>query len=243
MKKRNIITSIALAGALCFSPLLNVSAAGPATFPGSGLKETQVEKVTYQFMKETQAGKYKLVDTAEMKSWVDKGEKMIVVDTMPAGSYNTSNGHIPGAINSETPMTEAEYKPEQKSDLTSQVEKLLPNKKVKKTTTNTTWSKVSKKTYSKLKKADRKMKKVRKGKKTVTYYYKKVVKKSTKTITVKDKSYKIVTYCGYIGCARSHVAAAYLVKQGYTNVYRYGGGIAAWLDEGYKVAKTEQPAQ
>ena len=87
------------------------------------------------------------------------------------------------------------------------------------------------------------MKKVRKGKKTVTYYYKKVVKKSTKTITVKDKSYKIVTYCGYIGCARSHVAAAYLVKQGYTNVYRYGGGIAAWLDEGYKVAKTEQPAQ
>lgn len=142
-------------------------------------------------------------------------------------------------------MKEAEYTPEQKADLTSQVEKLLPNKTISKTTSKTTWSKVSKKTYSKLKKAYRKTKKVKKGKKTVTYYYKKVVKKSTKKTTIKDKNYKIVVYCGHIGCARSHVAAAYLVKQGYTNVYRYGGGISAWVDAGYPAEKveTEQPAQ
>ena len=241
MKKRNIITSIALAGALCFSSLLPVSA---ATFDNSGIKETQVEKVTYQFMNETQAGKYKLVDTDTLHSWVSKKDKMIIVDTMPAAaSYDKQ--HVPGAINSVAPMKEAEYTPEQKADLTSQVEKLLQNKTISKTTSKTTWSKVSKKTYSKLKKADRKIKKVKKGKKTVTYYYKKVVKKTTKKTTVKDKSYKIVVYCGHIGCARSHVAAAYLVKQGYTNVYRYGGGISAWVDAGYSIEKveTEQPAQ
>ena len=58
----------------------------------------------------------------------------------------------------------------------------------------------------------------------------------------KDKNTKIVVYCGHIGCARSHVAAAYLVKQGYTNVYRYGGGISAWVDAGNAVDKVETPA-
>lgn len=238
MKKRNIITSLVVAGALCASSLLNVSA---ATWPGIGLKETDVEKVTYQFMDETQAGKYKLVNTDTMKSWVDKKEKMIVVDTMPASSYSGSNGHIAGAINSVAPMKEAEYTAEQKADLIKQVNELLPNKTVTKKVSKTSWVKVSKKTYLKAKKADRKIKKVKKGKKTVTTYYKKKVTTSTQKTTVKDKNYKIVVYCGHIGCARSHVAGAYLVKQGYTNVYRYGGGITAWLDAGYEVEGKEAP--
>lgn len=40
----------------------------------------------------------------------------------------------------------------------------------------------------------------------------------------------------------SSVFAAYLVKQGYTNVHRYGGGISAWVDAGYDVEKVETPA-
>ena len=108
-----------------------------------------------------------------------------------------------------------------------QVKPLLSKKTVKKTT----WTKVSKKTYKKLKKSNRKTKKSKKK----VYYYKKVVKKSVVT----DKNTKIVVYCGHIGCARSHFAAAYLVKQGYTNVYRYGGGISAWVDAGYSVEKVE----
>lgn len=224
MKKRNLITSLVVAGALCFTSLLNVSA---ATFPGKDIKETDLEKVTYQFMDETNAGKYKLVDTTTLKSWVDKGEKMVVIDTMPESSYSGANGHVPGAINSVAPMTTAEYTDAQKADLDSQLNKLVPKKTIKKTT----WSKVSKKVYSKLKKSERKIKKVKKGKKTITSYYKKVVK----TSKVTDKNYKIVTYCGHIGCARSHVAGAYLVKEGYKNVYRYGGGITAWADAGYPV--------
>lgn len=222
MKKRNVL---ALALALVMSVGMS-SSVFAATWSGSAPKENDVEKVTYNFMNETKAGKYKLVDTDTLKGWVDNKDKMIVVDTMPAAaSYNKQ--HVPGAINSVAPMTEKEYTADQKADLMKQVKPLLSKKTVKKTT----WTKVSKKTYKKLKKSNRKTKKIKKK----VYYYKKVVKKSV----VADKNTKIVVYCGHIGCARSHVAAAYLVKQGYTNVYRYGGGISAWVDAGYNVEKVE----
>lgn len=232
MKKRNVIASLVLAGALCFTSVAGVFA---ATFPGK-VAETDLEKATYKFYNETKAGKYKLVDTATLKGWVDKTDKMVIVDTMPAASYGPdgTNGHIPGAINAVAAADKEmkNYTAAEKKALIDQ----LPNK----TVTKTTWSKVSKKTYSKLKKSMRKTKKVKKGKKKVTYYYKKVVKKSV----VKDKSYKVVVYCGHIGCIRSHYGAAYLVSQGYTNVYRYGGGISAWTDAGYPVEgkKAAEPA-
>ena len=218
MKKRNVL---ALALALVMSVGMS-SSVFAATWSGNAPKENDVEKVTYHFMDEVKSGKYKLVDTKDLKNWVDKGDKMIIVDTMPAAaSYNKQ--HVPGAINSEAPMTEKEYTSAEKADLMKQVKPLLS----KKTVTKTTWTKVSMKTYKKLKKSKKKV-----------YYYKKVVKKSV----VEDKNTKIVVYCGHIGCARSHVAAAYLVKQGYTNVYRYGGGISAWMDAGNAVEKVETPA-
>ena len=225
MKKRNVL---ALALALVMSVGMS-SSVFAATWSGSAPKENDVEKVTYHFMDEVKSGKYKLVDTKDLKNWVDKGDKMIIVDTMPAAaSYNKQ--HVPGAINSVAPMTEKEYTSAEKANLMKQVKPLLSKKTVKKTT----WTKVSKKTYKKLKKSNRKTKKSKKK----VYYYKKVVKKSV----VEDKNTKIVVYCGHIGCARSHVAAAYLVKQGYTNVHRYGGGISAWVDAGYDVEKVETPA-
>ena len=221
MKKRNVL---ALALALVMSVGMS-SSVFAATWDKTPT-ENDVERVTYQFMNETKAGKYKLVDTATLKNWVGKKDKMIVVDTMPAAaSYHKQ--HVPGAINSVAPMTEKEYTSAEKADLMKQVKPLLSKKTVKKTT----WTKVSKKTYKKLKKSNRKTKKSKKK----VYYYKKVVKKSVVT----DKNTKIVVYCGHIGCARSHFAAAYLVKKGYTNVYRYGGGISAWVDAGYNVEKVE----
>lgn len=104
-----------------------------ATWSGSAPKENDVEKVTYNFMNETKSGKYKLVDTATLKNWVDKKDKMIVVDTMPAASsYNKQ--HVPGAINSVAPMHEEEYTSAEKADLMKQVKPLLSKKTVKKTT-------------------------------------------------------------------------------------------------------------
>lgn len=224
MKKRNVL---ALALALVMSVGMS-SSVFAATWSGNAPKENDVERVTYQFMKETKEGKYMLADTAEVKSWVDGHEKMIVVDTMPAAaSYNKQ--HVPGAINAEVGMKKEQVTSAQLTNLEKQVKPLLSKKTVKKTT----WTKVSKKTYKKLKKSNRKTKKSKKK----VYYYKKVVKKSV----VSDKNTKIVVYCGHIGCARSHFAAAYLVKQGYTNVYRYGGGISAWVDAGNAVEKVETP--
>lgn len=63
----------------------------------------------------------------------------------------------------------------------------------------------------------------------------KVVKKATKG----NKKKKVVIYCGFTKCQRSHQAAMYLKKKGYKNVYRYPGGISAWVDAGYPIEGTD----
>lgn len=52
-----------------------------------------------------------------------------------------------------------------------------------------------------------------------------------------DKTTPIVVYCGFTACGRSDVGAAMAVQEGYTNVYRYPGGIVAWKDAGYEAVK------
>ncbi len=54
-----------------------------------------------------------------------------------------------------------------------------------------------------------------------------------------DKDKPIVIYCGFVKCTRSHNGAAWAVKLGYKNVYRYSGGIFAWKGAKYPVEKTE----
>ena len=55
----------------------------------------------------------------------------------------------------------------------------------------------------------------------------------------RDKNRVIVIYCGFVKCTRSHNGAAWAVKLGYTNVYRYPGGIFAWKGAGYPVEKAK----
>jgi thiosulfate/3-mercaptopyruvate sulfurtransferase len=43
-----------------------------------------------------------------------------------------------------------------------------------------------------------------------------------------NKAKVIVVYCGFVKCTRSHNGAAWAVKLGYKNVFRYPGGIFAW---------------
>jgi rhodanese-related sulfurtransferase len=50
-----------------------------------------------------------------------------------------------------------------------------------------------------------------------------------------DKDLPVVIYCGFVKCTRSHNGAAWAVKLGYKNVYRYSGGIFAWKGAGYAV--------
>lgn len=48
-----------------------------------------------------------------------------------------------------------------------------------------------------------------------------------------DLNKKIVIYCGFTKCGRSHNAAMWAKEMGYTNLYRVPGGISAWMDAGY----------
>jgi thiosulfate/3-mercaptopyruvate sulfurtransferase len=52
-----------------------------------------------------------------------------------------------------------------------------------------------------------------------------------------DKDKTLVFYCGFVKCTRSHNGAMWAVKLGYKNVYRYPGGIEAWMEADYPVAK------
>ena len=54
-----------------------------------------------------------------------------------------------------------------------------------------------------------------------------------------DKNKPIVIYCGFVKCTRSHNGAAWAVKLGYKDVYRYSGGIFAWKGADFPVEKAE----
>lgn len=54
-----------------------------------------------------------------------------------------------------------------------------------------------------------------------------------------DKDRKIIVYCGFVKCTRSHNGAIWAKKLGYTNVSRYPGGIFAWRGADYQVETTE----
>jgi rhodanese-related sulfurtransferase len=54
-----------------------------------------------------------------------------------------------------------------------------------------------------------------------------------------DKKRLIVFYCGFTKCTRSHNAAMWAVKLGYTNVYRHPGGIKGWMEAEYPVSKVQ----
>jgi thiosulfate/3-mercaptopyruvate sulfurtransferase len=56
------------------------------------------------------------------------------------------------------------------------------------------------------------------------------------TLLGPDKNKKIVVYCGFVKCTRSHNGAMWARKLGYANVYRHPGGIFAWKGAEYQVA-------
>lgn len=54
-----------------------------------------------------------------------------------------------------------------------------------------------------------------------------------------DKDRLIVIYCGFVKCTRSHNGAAWAVRLGYENVFRFPGGIFAWKGADYPVEEAE----
>lgn len=54
-----------------------------------------------------------------------------------------------------------------------------------------------------------------------------------------DKNKKIIIYCGFVKCTRSHNGAIWAKKLGYANVSRHPGGIFAWRGAEYQVETGE----
>lgn len=141
-------------------------------------QELTNEEIAVNFYKEVKRGGYEVVNTAELKKWIDEKKDLLIVDTMPLeGSYKKN--HIPAALQIEFPIEEmTEIKPEVQDALV----KMLGQ----------------------------------------------------------DKNKTIVFYCGFPKCTRSHNAAMWAKKLGYANVYRYPGGIKAWLESGFAVEKAAE---
>lgn len=168
--------------------------------------EMNAEIIANTFAEEVVKGGYKTIDTAGVKRLLGK-KNVIIIDTMPAAWW--AQRHIPGAINAEAGHNKdirfSDYDDAQKSALIKQLPKKTYYWNGKK------WTTKKPKTLKKCTK-----------KKDENYG-----KKKYKGV---DPSKTYVVYCGFVGCARSHEAAKFLVDEGCKKVYRYSGGIAAWLD-------------
>ncbi|MGE4291210.1 MAG: rhodanese-like domain-containing protein [Desulfovibrio sp.] len=87
---------VMFAAALSVVVLLGLALAGCG---GADKFKQEVEKETeaVKLVREVQRGGYDLISTEELKALMDKGEDMLVVDTMPfEDSYKKS--HVPGAV-------------------------------------------------------------------------------------------------------------------------------------------------
>ena len=70
-----------------------------------GKKELETETIAVKFAKEVIKGDYGIVKTDELKTWMDQGKDMLIVDTMPYEKSYKKN-HIPGAVQFLFPIPE-----------------------------------------------------------------------------------------------------------------------------------------
>ena len=185
--------------------------------------EVDAEGIAKDLHDQTVEGGYKLVNTATLKSWIDTNQNVLIIDTMPDSWW--AQRHIPGAICSVVGANNGpkfEILPAEKTALLQAVKAKVGTKKVK-----YYWHAKKKKWVTK---------------KPPKKYYKKCKKKKDKhrgkksyKATEVNKDAVIVVYCGFTKCQRSHQGAMFLTQQGFKNVYRYAGGISAWVDADYPI--------
>ncbi len=90
------------------------AAPGAAKGPGTAKdgNEQKIETASMKLVNAVNKGGYELVSTEDLNSWIEQKKDMVIVDTMPAKSFDKNR--IPGAVNAELPMKADELKPEQK---------------------------------------------------------------------------------------------------------------------------------
>ena len=88
MKNFNLILCTVLAVLVVSSPAWS--------FDNKFEKEVKIEASAVKLLREVQLGGYDVVTTDELKSWIDAGKEMLIVDTMPfEASYKKM--HVQGA--------------------------------------------------------------------------------------------------------------------------------------------------
>ena len=68
-----------------------------------GKKELDTEASAVKLQREVERGGYKIVTTDELKTWIDQGKEMVIVDTMPYEASYKKN-HIPNAVQTLFPI-------------------------------------------------------------------------------------------------------------------------------------------
>lgn len=175
--KRHLMVFTVIAISILFT--LASTQSGLAFFGDSKFeKEVEKEKEAVKLAREVLRGDYNLVTAAELKTWIDEGKEMVIVDTMPYESSYKKN-HVPDAVQFLFPIPEMEQWNSSETDA-----------------------------------------------KTEADY---------KALLGDDMEKPIVVYCGFVKCTRSHNGAMWAVKLGYKNVYRFAGGIFAWIGADYPV--------
>lgn len=87
----------------------------PATADNKFEKEVKKEAGAVKFAREVLRGGYDIVETGELKKWMDSGKDMLVIDTMPyEDSYKKQ--HIPGAVQFLFPIPEMKDWDSEKTD-------------------------------------------------------------------------------------------------------------------------------
>ena len=222
MKRKSVVVSLILALSLVIGAFQITFAAAPANqktidaIANAKIKsqptitnEVAAETFAMNLYREAKEGGYDLIDTAGVANVI--GKDVLIIDTMPAGWW--TGRHIPGAINCQAGGPDGTKGPEflmdgnEKKALLAAVKKASGTKKVK----------------------------MYYNKKTKKWQEKKIKGAKTKTVKQDKMDKKIIVYCGFVKCKRSHQAAMLLAKKGYTNVYRYPGGISAWVDAGLSI--------
>jgi len=89
--------------------------------PGKGTapkgSEIEIEKAAIKFAEDVNSGGYKIISTAELKSWTSENPgKMVIISTLPAAD-DKDLGRIPSAVTSTIPGAEKDLTTEDKDSL------------------------------------------------------------------------------------------------------------------------------
>ncbi len=101
MKRMNKLMILVLAAVM----VMAFSAPAWALFGSKFKDELEKEKGCFKLIGEMDRGDYKLVDTAQLKKWIDEKKSMVIVDTMPYEASYKKN-HVPGAVQFLFPIPE-----------------------------------------------------------------------------------------------------------------------------------------